>query len=817
MILDTETEGIYKLRITNTHQLDSIDLTVAKVWNDFGNINGRNDVIFQLYHCYDNTAFDPVHIPTTGNSHWVPVGDPKTIGIDDDTIAVTWNRMPEFYQGNKVRYAVKELGSPNHYTTSYVFGGELVANNDYTDTIINSHIEASTTYALAVQKKLTGRDWFDSDIFEMALIPERSTQPMPSTVETVEGIVYSPLFITKDSTFVNDSVRMGTFEPIIFNLTDLGGASSKTFLYHIRELTAAESGLERILGVTYGAERYEVDITVEFANNELSVTDVAVYPIHHNIVNNEINEYRGERLISDPMITNRYHDSVTVYHLVADKQLSIIGLADTLHNNDYHFVLKPVGVNAALAPMPENTVGTGADRTLTVSNEGNAVRFFDDDMEGDGLRFDYDELVAAGFTNEQLLEGVEFEYEVRELIPDGATFNNDGTGTWTFTTVNSQGVMVDEIYDGVVHFREIFVRMEEVNNKVVLHVTSGADDHQNDYFLSDAGDTTFLVAGTPIFTHHHGTGGVPIFHNSRIARVNVSVEKFWDDYDNALNTRPEGITVTLLVNGAATDSIAVLNEGNGWAYTFQNLKAATPSGALFEYDVREAEVTHYEVSYRGDMADGFTIVNSLVDYGEDDECSISVGRDQLSDCPNIDCSPVTDAEGNTYQTVKIDGYCWMAENLRTQSPNAMAYQSVVSPDADANLATYGYLYTWHDAAGGTDNPERIDGYVRGICPNGWHLPTEAEINVLRTHTAQEHSNDSLWVNNFGTNSTGFNALPAGFYNNATNRFEGLYTETLFMGDTQSTAFHFNYFCCMITANVNIYHNGASVRCVKDCE
>ncbi|MBQ1780267.1 MAG: hypothetical protein II001_02410, partial [Bacteroidales bacterium] len=149
---------------------------------------------------------------------------------------------------------------------------------------------------------------------------------------------------------------------------------------------------------------------------------------------------------------------------------------------------------------------------------------------------------------------------------------------------------------------------------------------------------------------------------------------------------------------------------------------------------------------------------------------------------------------------------------------AMMYQSVVAPNADANFATYGYLYTWNEAAGGTDTPERDnDGYVRGICPNGWHLPTEAEINVLRTHTAEALSSDSLWVTEFGTNTVGYNALPAGNFNFAANRFEGLGTETIFMGDTQATAFHFSYFCCKITANVNIYKNGASVRCVKDCE
>ena len=815
VILDTETEGVYKLRITNKHELDSIDLHVVKVWNDFGHIDSRNDVTLQLYRNNESdTLFDPVHIPTTGNAHWVPVGNPMTIGTEKDTIAVTWSRMPQFYKGDTIRYAVKELQCPDYYTTSYIFGGELTADNKYTDTIINTHIEATVSSILPVRKKLVGREWLTSDIFEMALIPERSTQPMPATVDTIDGIVYSPLFISQNSTFVNDSVREGIFAPITFSTTDMAGATTKTFLYHIRELTAAESGMESIIGLTYGAERYEVDITVEFANNSLEVTDVAIYPIHHNIVDNEISEYRGDRLTTAPMITNRYNDSVTIYHMVADKQLTVIGLADTLHNNDYHFMLKPVGENAPKAPMPANTVNDNGYRYLVVSNEGNAVRFFDDDLEGDGLRFDYQQLINAGFTDVQLIQGIEFEYEMHEIIPTGATYI--GNGFWSRTVTNSQGIMVDEIFDGIVHFRKISVRMEEIDNKVMLHVTSSVDDHQNDFFVSNTGDTTFLSADSPAFTLHHGYGSVPIFRNSRIARVNIAVEKAWDDFNNALSTRPEQITVHLLANNTDTVQTATLTAGSHWTHTFQNLPAATPTSGLINYSIVEESVPHYESSYLGDMVDGFTILNTLVSYGEDSDCTISVDRDQLSECPEIDCSPVTD-DGITYNVVKIDGYCWMAENLRKQTTNAMVYQSALSPNTEENLATYGYLYTWHDAAGGTDTPERIDGYVRGICPNGWHLPTEAEINVLMTNTMFALSSDSLWVNSIGTNSTGFNALPAGYYNATSQRFEGLHAETFFMGDTQSTAFHFEYYCCKISNNVNLHNNNASIRCVKDCE
>ena len=433
--LNTATEGVYKLQITNVHKLDSINLKVVKVWNDFGNSNGRNDVHLQLYRCYDNTAFNPDYI----DAQWIAVGDPKTLGSDVDTIPVTWNRMPQFYKGKTVRYAVKELDSPDGYSAFYTFGGELRETNDYTDTIFNS----------------------------------------------------------------------------------------------------------------------------------------------------------------------------------------------------------------------------------------------------------------------------------------------------------------------------------------------------------------------------------------RISPINITVEKVWNDFNNALNTRPEQIIVHLMANSTDTAQTTTLTANNGWSFTFQNLPDISPSG-LIDYSIVEENIPHYEGNSLGDKTKGFTILNTLVSYGEDSDCTNSVSRDQLSECPDIDCTPVTD-NGITYNVVKIDGFCWMAENLRKQTPDAMVYQSVLTPNTEENLATYGYLYTWHDAVGGTNTPERVNGYIKGICPNGWHLPTEAEISVLTTNTMSELSNDSLWVKAFGTNSTGFNALPAGIYNATANRFEGIRSEAVFMGDTQNTSFRFEHSCCRITNNVNIQNNGASIRCVKDCQ
>jgi uncharacterized protein (TIGR02145 family) len=105
---------------------------------------------------------------------------------------------------------------------------------------------------------------------------------------------------------------------------------------------------------------------------------------------------------------------------------------------------------------------------------------------------------------------------------------------------------------------------------------------------------------------------------------------------------------------------------------------------------------------------------------------------------------VTDIDGNTYSTVTIGNQVWMAENLKvTKYPNGDAIPHVTNSadwkklgdndtddaycayDDNEGMANYyGYLYTYSAAIG--DNWERDNVDKQGICPDGWHLPSDSE-------------------------------------------------------------------------------------------
>ena len=144
-----------------------------------------------------------------------------------------------------------------------------------------------------------------------------------------------------------------------------------------------------------------------------------------------------------------------------------------------------------------------------------------------------------------------------------------------------------------------------------------------------------------------------------------------------------------------------------------------------------------------------------------------------------------------------------------------------------SLEVFGRLYNWYGAvnlpAGSTDEPSKTihGGFVTGICPQGWHIPDSLNLVCLQNEDAFGLMSDSLWlVTEPGMNATGFNALPAGYYNPVTKRFEDMLGHTFFW----STETH-SLSECMVCSLLygcnkaiidNVFRNyGASVRCVKN--
>ena len=208
-----------------------------------------------------------------------------------------------------------------------------------------------------------------------------------------------------------------------------------------------------------------------------------------------------------------------------------------------------------------------------------------------------------------------------------------------------------------------------------------------------------------------------------------------------------------------------------------------------------------------------------------------------------DCGDPVSYQGYDYATVLIGDQCWFAENLRSENydnddpipaglsdsewSSTTSGATAVYGESASNLETYGRLYNWY----------AVDD-VRGLCPSGWHVPTDAEWMTMEMALGMSESeaNSTGWRGTDqgtqmkttygwngggnGTNSSGFSGLPVGYrsidgnFSSAGNGGnwwssspDGSDAWSRYLYDDDESVFR----------GVNYLRFGFSVRCVRDAE
>jgi len=194
-------------------------------------------------------------------------------------------------------------------------------------------------------------------------------------------------------------------------------------------------------------------------------------------------------------------------------------------------------------------------------------------------------------------------------------------------------------------------------------------------------------------------------------------------------------------------------------------------------------------------------------------------------------SSFTDArDGTAYNTVEIGNQCWMSENLNytPSTGNSWCYD-----DISSNCDSYGRLYDWNAAMDNTASSSANPSGVAGICPIGWHLPSDdewKELEMFLGMTQIEADNTgyrgtdegdkmkSIAPTWNGTNSSGFSGLSGGL-KNSSGSFLFMGTNSLWWSTTETGTFAFSR--ALVSTQTKVYRgisnqvNGASIRCVKD--
>lgn len=275
------------------------------------------------------------------------------------------------------------------------------------------------------------------------------------------------------------------------------------------------------------------------------------------------------------------------------------------------------------------------------------------------------------------------------------------------------------------------------------------------------------------------------------------------------------------IKGAAYGQQESFNTRETYALTLLVIPSGsgevTGTGNYQEGEEVEITATAYEghqfVNWTGDTeyianvdAAGTTVtmpgknVNLTANFDDDS----GNGNDLTGEpCPGM--TTFTDPrDGTVYNTVQIGDQCWLKENLKylpdvspssafsETDPHYYVYgyegTNVSEAKATDNYQNYGVLYNWPAAMNGAGSSSANPSGVQGVCPAGWHLPSDAEWTQLVDYVVDQGypiaanalkscrqvnsplggecatSEHPRWNSNntdYGTDQFGFSALPGG--------------------------------------------------------
>ncbi|MBP7497400.1 MAG: T9SS type A sorting domain-containing protein, partial [Bacteroidales bacterium] len=202
-----------------------------------------------------------------------------------------------------------------------------------------------------------------------------------------------------------------------------------------------------------------------------------------------------------------------------------------------------------------------------------------------------------------------------------------------------------------------------------------------------------------------------------------------------------------------------------------------------------------------------------------------------------------DADNNNYAVVKIGEQLWMQQNLnvgikidgKSIQTNNSIIEKYCYDNEETNCNDYGGIYQWDEIMQYVETEK-----TKGICPAGWHIPSDAEWKQLEMYLGMSQSEadkENAWrgteeggklkeaglvhwtsPNTGATNSSGFAALPVS-YRNTDGSFSNVSRAYFWTSSHKGSGSAFNRYLVYDESQVyrgsNYRPYGFSVRCVKN--
>jgi uncharacterized protein (TIGR02145 family) len=231
--------------------------------------------------------------------------------------------------------------------------------------------------------------------------------------------------------------------------------------------------------------------------------------------------------------------------------------------------------------------------------------------------------------------------------------------------------------------------------------------------------------------------------------------------------------------------------------------ASSESGVLYYFDPSIAGAGTHEITY-----------NYINSAGCEDSAYISVFNFPFS---IFNCGDsLTDIRDNhKYPTVQIGSQCWMAANLNygTMISGSISQRDNCIPEKyyPEPCALCSALYQWDELMQYQEVEE-----IQGLCPPGWHVPSEADWNTLFANwTNNAFAGKALLYNGY----SGFNAFltGVGYFNHGWwfGDFATFFWSSTAHGPYKAWAHGLNEYNYSVSYYPSYRGNAFSVRCLKD--
>ena len=597
------TEEANKTTITNTYTPGKTSVSVEKIWDDNDNQDGKRP--------------DSIQLQLKANG--VNKGEVITLSSGEDKIwqanevKYTWIDLPEYENGEKIKYTVEEVNMSSDYTVGYN------TDTERTTIITNTHTTEETTYSVEkVWDDSNNQDGKRPTNVQVQLKSNGNNEGVTITLNSENNWKYTWENLPKYNNGKEITYTVEEIVPERYTASYNTETEGKTIITNTHEVEKTSYSVEKVWNDNENQDgKRPTSIQVQLKANGNNKGEAITLNEENNWKNTWTNlpKYENGKEITytvEEGVPEGYTASydtetsgkttITNTHEIEQTTYSVEKVWNDNENQDGK---RPTSIQVQLKAN-----GNNKGEAITLNEENNWKNTW---------------------TNLPKYEnGKEITYTVEEIVPEGYTvsYNTETTGKTVITnthetektTYSVEKVWNDNDNQDGKRPTSIQVQLKaNGNNKgeaITLNDGNNWKNTWNDLPKYENGkEITYTVEevvpeGYTALYDTETSGKTTITNSYTPGKTSISVEKIWNDNNNQDGKRPESIQVQLKANGNNEGETITLNAENNWKYTWNNL-SEYENGIKVTYTVEETEVpTEYTVTYNNENSGKIIITNT---------------------------------------------------------------------------------------------------------------------------------------------------------------------------------------------------------------